>query len=156
MGKFIHSVFRWISRALLCLMVNLVLQTRHEGPEPGIVTHSQWSERKYKWDILGAVVCLEHFFQLWLRGFGGFVWNNWHQLHFVGKKWRENLNFQRYSVWNFVIHSGFVWGWLVFGSTIAELRPGLILPGVQLELGSPQSWLDTSEEGLNFQMKLKS
>lgn len=41
----------------------------------------------------------------------------------------------------------------MFGSTTSELRPGLTLPGVQLELGSPQSWLGTCEEGPNFQVK---
>lgn len=37
------------------------------------------------------------------EGLGGFVWNNLGQLHFVGKREGENLNYQSYSVWNFVV-----------------------------------------------------
>lgn len=98
-------------------------------------------------------------------GLGGLVWNNLHQLHFVGenkkkgKTWiiRDILSeILLCGIFEMKIHSGFVLGWLACGSTITELRPGLILPGVQLELGSPQSWRGTCEEGLNFQVKLNS
>lgn len=97
-------------------------------------------------------------------GLGDFVWNNLHQLRFVGKKKKKEKTLIIRDILSEILscqifkiktQSGFVLGWLVFGSTITGLRAGFILPGAQLELGSPQSWLGTSEEGLNFQVKLK-